>query len=60
MKQFNSDDNIDLDKVPYYYGTHYSNPVHLSHYLTRIFSYTIASWSIHENSFDSPDRLFIN
>ena len=46
MEQFYSDNNIDLDKVPYYYGTHYSNPVHVSHYLTRIFPYTITAWKL--------------
>ena len=60
MEQFYQDDNVDLDKIPYYYGTHYSNPAYVSHYLTRIFPYTITAWSIQGTSFDAPDRLFIN
>ena len=60
MEEFYKDDDLDLDKIPYYYGTHYSNPAYVSHYLTRIFPYTITAWSIQGTSFDSPDRLFIN
>ena len=60
MEEFYNDDNICLDNIPYYYGTHYSNPAYVSHYLNRIFPYVFTAWSIQGKSFDAPDRLFIN
>ena len=60
MEEFYNDDNICLDDIPYYYGTHYSNPAYVSHYLNRIFPYVFTAWSIQGKSFDAPDRLFIN
>ena len=60
MESFYNDDEIDLDNIPYYYGTHYSNPAYVSHYLNRVFPYSICAWCIQGKSFDAPDRLFIN
>ena len=29
--------NMDYDKIPYVFGSHFSNPAYVSHYLTRLF-----------------------
>ena len=60
MEDFYNDDNIQYDNIPYIYGSHYSNPAYVCHYLTRVFPFTFTAWSIQGTSFDAPDRLFIN
>ncbi len=40
MENFYNDDDISYDDIPYIYGTHYSNPAYVSHYLNRNFPYT--------------------
>ena len=55
-----NDINIDINEIPYLYGSHYSNPAYVVHYLTRLFPYTFTAIEIQGNSFDAPDRLFIN
>ena len=52
--------NINIQLIPVYFGTHYSNPAYVCHYLTRIFPYSTSALLIQGDSFDAPDRLFIN
>ena len=52
--------NIELNQIPYYFGTHYSCPTFVSHYLMRIFPFSLLSIEIQGNKFDDPDRLFIS
>ena len=56
--------NYDLDipysQIPYYYGTHYSNPTYVSHYLCRIFPFSFVCIEIHGNKFDDPERMFVS
>ena len=47
-----------MEDIPIYYGIHYSNPVYIYHYLTRIFP--ILAQLIRGDWFDALDRLFIN
>ena len=51
---------IQINQIPYYYGSHYSNPTYVSHYLTRIFPYSFVSIEIQGDKFDDPDRMFIS
>ena len=53
-------DNIELDyeKIPYVFGSHFSNPAYVSRCLTRLFLFTLTAIEIH--TFDALDRLFIN
>ena len=53
-----SDNKFDWEKIPYYYGSHYSNQVYVSHYLNRIFPFTFTSLEIQSWQFDLPERLF--
>ena len=46
------------DKIPYCFGSHYSNQVYVSHYLTRIFPFTLTALGIEKWQFDLPERLF--
>ena len=52
--------NINYEKIPYYFGSHFSNATYVSHYLVRIFPYTLTSIEIQLDDFDAPDRLFFN
>ena len=51
---------IQVNQLPYYYGSHYSNPTYVSHYLTRIFPFSFISIEIQGDKFDDPDRMFIS
>ena len=52
--------NIDYNKIPYLFGSHFSNATYISHYLVRIFPYCYTSIEIQGNNFDAADRLFFN
>ena len=57
----NTNDNISLveiNQLPSYYGSHYSNPTYVSHFLTRIFPYSFISIEIQGEKFDDPNRIF--
>ena len=61
MKNINNKENKTNElEIPYYYGTHMSNKVYVSHYLTRIFPYTNIAIEIQGNNFDASDRLFLS
>lgn len=47
----------EMIEVPFLYGTHYSNPAHVSYYLIR--SCPLFHMRL-QNKFDSPDRIFKN
>ena len=47
-------------QVPFYYGSHYSNPIYVVHYLTRLFPYSHISIELQGDKFDKADRLFLN
>ncbi len=57
-----SDDfiGIQINQIPYYFGSHYSNPTYVCHYLTRIFPFSFISIEIQGDKFDDPDRMFIS
>ena len=52
--------NIEYDRIPYIYGTHYSNPMYVSHYLSRLFPYSFNMIEIQGDSFDCAERLFFS
>ena len=52
------DNKFDWEKIPYFYGSFYSNQVYVSHYLNRIFPFTFTSLEIQSWEFDLPERLF--
>ena len=49
---------VEFNQIPYFYGSHYSNPTYISHFLTRTFPYTYISIEIQGQTFDDPDRMF--
>ena len=53
-------ENLDISEVPYMFGSHFSNFVYISHYLIRLFPFSLTAIEIQGNNFDAPDRLFIN
>ena len=50
--------NLEYNQIPYFYGSHYSNPTYVAHFLTRIFPFTYVSIEIQGERFDDPDRMF--
>ncbi|KAK2707627.1 hypothetical protein QYM36_015363, partial [Artemia franciscana] len=50
----------DLIKVPYHYGSHYSNSGIVLHFLVRLLPYTKLFLSYQDRNFDIPDRTFHN
>ena len=52
--------SIELNQIPYFYGTHYSCPTFVSHYLMRLFPFCLLSVEIQGNKFDDPERIFIS
>ena len=64
-KIINNEDNfglelnpLEINQRPYFYGSHYSNPTYVCHYLMRIFPYSQILIEIQGDKFDNPDRLF--
>ena len=51
---------LDVNHLPYFYGSHYSNPTYISHYLSRSFPYAFVAIEIQGEKFDHPDRLFLS
>jgi len=51
---------IQVNQLPYFFGSHYSNPTYISHYLTRIFPFSFIGIEIQGDKFDDPDRMFIS
>ena len=52
--------NIEYERIPYCFGSHFSNGMYVSHYLCRLFPYSLTMIEIQGNGFDCPDRLFLN
>ena len=49
---------VEINQLPSFYGSHYSNPTYVSHYLTRIFPFSFVSIEIQGEKFDDPNRIF--
>jgi hypothetical protein len=52
--------NIEYQKLPYFFGSHFSNATYVSHYLCRLFPYSLTMIEIQGTDFDCPERLFLN
>ena len=62
---FNKQEKINLNKneynkIPYIFGSHFSNSTYTSHYLLKLFLFSLTAIKIQKNSFDAHDTLFIN
>ena len=60
LKNKDESQENDLFEKPYNYGTHYSNPFYVAHFLTRIYPFSYIMIELQGNKFDDPDRLFIS
>jgi len=56
----NEDESYALSEKPYNYGSHYSNPLYVTHFLSRIFPFSYILIELQGKKFDDPDRLFIS
>ena len=45
---------------PYYFGTNYSNPIYVCHFLMRIFPFTQIAIELQGSKFDHAERLFLS
>ena len=52
--------NIEYERIPYIFGTYFSNPMYVSHYLMRLFPYCFNMIEIQGDGFDCSERLFFN
>ena len=64
-KMSNTDDgenesSLQINQLPYYFGSHYSNPTYISNYLTRTFPFSLTAIEIQGEKFDDPDRIFLS
>ena len=55
-----NENKLDVNHLPYLYGSHYSNPTYVSHYLSRSFPSAFVAIEIQGEKFDDPDRLFFS
>ena len=60
IKKLKKNKNAVVNSDAHFYGSTFSNPAYVSHYLIRIFPFTIVGIEIQGNNFDSSDRLFFN
>jgi hypothetical protein len=44
----------------YFYGHTYSNPMYVTHYLTRLFPFSQIAVELQGSSFDDPNRMFLS
>ena len=51
--------SVDYEKIPYLFGSHYSNAMYISHYMGRIFPYALTMIEIQGPGFDCAERLFL-
>ena len=51
---------IQINQLPFIFGSHYSNPLYTAHYLVRMFPFSFISIQIQGNKFDDADRMFIS
>ena len=60
FKAVQSHNEIPISQVPYYYGSHYSTPIYVTHFLVRLFPYSHTMIEMQGNRFDDPQRLFFD
>ena len=63
VKQKENKNNIlNPTQIPklYIYGSHYSNPLYVCHYLTRVFPYANISIELQGDKFDDPNRMLLS
>ena len=51
--------NLEYEQLPYCYGSHYSNSMYISHFLARLFPYSLTMIEIQGSGFDCSERLFL-
>ena len=52
--------SLEINQLPSFYSSHYSNPTYVSHFLTRIFPFSFVSIEIQGDKFDDPNRMFLS
>ena len=58
IEKLYKDSIYEYEKIPYFFGSHFSNSMYVSHYLMRIFPFCLTMIEIQKTGFDVPDRLF--
>ena len=60
IEKLYKDINFEYEKIPFFFGSHFSNSMYVSHYLMRIFPFCLTMIEIQKTGFDVTDRLFSN
>ena len=55
----NTESSSDIPKL-YIYGSHYSNPLYVCHYLIRIFPFSNIGIELQGDKFDDPNRMLVS
>ena len=50
----------DKEEDPHHFGSHYSSPLYVAHYIDRIFPMAFLQIELQGSTFDDPNRLFFN
>ena len=58
IEHYNSMKEENPKSKPYFYGSLYSNPTYISHYLTRLFPFSYIAIELQGNNFDDQNRMF--
>ena len=58
IEKLYKDSIYEYEKIPYFFGSHFSNSMYVSHYLMRIFPFCLTMIEIQKTGFDVPHRLF--
>ena len=56
---YETDNNFNINKIPYCFNNHYNNKFHISYYLTRIFPFTFTNLKLQKWKF-KPEKIFHN
>ena len=59
IEKIYKNDSVEYEKIPYLFGSHFSNAMYISHYMGRLFPYSLTMIEIQGSGFDCAERLFI-
>ena len=59
IEKLYKDLSVEYEKIPYLFGSHYNNAMYISHYMGRLFPYSLTMIEIQGAGFDCAERLFI-
>ena len=59
IEKLYTNSNVEYEQIPYCFGSHFSNSMYVSHFLGRLFPYSLTMIEIQGTGFDCSERLFL-